>query len=196
MRGRRVAVAVLGLLGAWSAWAGDPASIASTVCAACHGSDGNSVVPVFPKLAGQHAEYLRKQLNDFISGKRENDLMAPIVANLSRDDVTGLAAYFAAQKAAPGKSEDAELASVGKKLYEDGNTSSGVPACTGCHQPQGAGNERYPRLAGQHQAYVLNELTIFKNGGRSNDKGKVMRSVAERLTEAEMKAVAEYLAGQ
>jgi cytochrome c553 len=175
--------------------AADAKEIAATVCAACHGADGNSVVPMFPKLAGQQETYLAKQLNEFISGKRKNEIMVPIFANISKGDVPGLAAYFAAQAQTPGAVENAALAEAGKKLYDDGNTDSGVPACMGCHQPKGEGNERYPRLAGQHQTYTQQQMADFKAGVRTNDKGKVMRAVAERMTEQEMKAVSEYIAG-
>ena len=185
----------LALLSVSLAWAGDAKEIASTVCVACHGEGGNSVVPMFPKLAGQHPDYLAKQLNEFISGKRKNEIMAPTIAGLSKGDVPGLAAYYAAQTQAPGAVEDARLAEAGKKLYEDGNTDSGVPACMGCHQPKGEGNERFPRLAGQHQTYTQQQMADFKGGVRTNDKGKVMRAVAERMTEQEMKAVSEYIAG-
>jgi cytochrome c553 len=99
------------------------------------------------------------------------------------------------QKPQPGTVQDAELAAAGKVLYEDGNTTSGVPACEGCHQPDGVGNARYPRIAGQHQTYTILEMTQFKKGTRSNDRSHAMRSTAERMTEREIAAVAEYLAG-
>jgi cytochrome c553 len=175
--------------------AADAKELAATVCLPCHGEVGNSVVPMFPKLAGQREIYLAKQLNEFISGKRKNEIMAPITATLSKDDVPGLAAFYAAQTQTPGNVADAALADAGKKLYDDGNTESGVPACMGCHQPKGEGNERYPRLAGQHQTYTLQQMADFKAGNRANDKGKVMRAVAERMTDQEMKAVSEYIAG-
>lgn len=173
----------------------DAAPAAATACIACHGADGNSVVPNFPKLAGLQVEYLSKQLNDYITGKRKNEVMAPIIAGLKPRDVPGLASYFATQTPAPGKVEDAALAEAGKALYEDGNIDAGVPACMGCHQPKGEGNARYPRLAGQHQAYTLQQMVDFKSGVRDNDRGKVMRTVAGRLSEQEMKAVSEYIAG-
>ena len=177
------------------AHAADARELAATICAACHGADGNSVAPMFPKLAGQQETYLAKQLNEFISGKRKNEIMVPIFANVSKGDVPGLAAYYAAQTQTPGEAADAALAEAGRKLYDDGNTDSGIPACMGCHQANGMGNERYPRLAGQHQTYTLQQMADFKSGARNNDKGKVMRAVAERMTEQEMKAVSEYIAG-
>jgi cytochrome c553 len=181
-------------LGAAPAAAAAAADIAASLCAACHGEGGNSVVPTFPKLAGQQTDYLAKQLTEFLSGKRKSEVMAPAIASLKSGDVPGLAAYYAAQKPVPGKVEDPALAAAGKKLYDDGNEANGVPACGGCHLEKGEGNERFPRVAGQHQAYAVQQMMDFKTGARNNDKGRVMRVVAERMTEAEMKAVAEYLA--
>jgi len=175
--------------------AADPVQIVETVCVACHGTDGNSVAPTFPKLASQHVIYLEKQLNDLLSGKRQSATMEPFLSSFTKADISGLAAYYAGQKITPAEVQDKVLAEAGRKLYEDGNTDSGVPACSGCHQPKGEGNDRYPRLAGQHQEYTINEMNAFKNETRSNDRGKIMRAVAARMTEAEMKAVAEYLAG-
>ena len=189
------AVALAWWCSAGTAHAGDVGQITSTVCINCHGEGGNSLVPTFPKLAGQQPAYLAKQLTEFLSGKRKNDVMAAFLPNITAGDVPGLAAYYAAQKQTPGTVADAALAAAGQKIFDDGNTDTGVPACAGCHQPKGEGNERFPRLAGQHQAYVLQQMTDFKNGVRTNDKGKIMRAVAERMTEQEMKAVSEYIAG-
>lgn len=169
--------------------------LVTTVCHACHMADGNSAAPLFPKLARQRTEYLAKQLTDFVSGKRVNAVMAPFVPQIKAADIEGLAAYYSAQEPAPGVVADPALAEAGRKLYEDGNEETGVPACVGCHEAAGVGNERYPRLAGQHQAYTTQEMLEFKSGLRANDKGKVMRAVAERLSEAEIHAVSEYLAG-
>lgn len=182
-------------LAATPALAANVQELATTVCNACHMPDGNSVVPMFPKLAGQHAEYLEKQLDDFLGGKRTNDVMAPVLGQISPGDVKGLAAYYASQKLAPGAVQDAALAEAGRKLFDDGNETSGVPACAGCHGAAGEGNPRYPRISAQHQAYTTQQMLNFKSGARTNDKGKVMRAVAERLTEAEIQAVSEYLAG-
>lgn len=169
--------------------------LATTVCAACHGPDGNSLAPTFPKLAGLQPEYLAKQLNEYLAGKRKNDMMAPVLASLKPEDVEPLAAWFGSQKPAPGKVEDAGLAEVGKKIYVDGNPDAGVPACMGCHQEDGTGNPRFPRIAGQHREYTIEQMTQFKNGARTNDRGRVMRSLAARMREDEMKAVAEYIGG-
>ncbi|MBL0142151.1 MAG: c-type cytochrome [Betaproteobacteria bacterium] len=175
--------------------ADDAGQLALTLCSPCHAADGNSVVPMFPKLAGQQPSYIAKQLNDFIAGKRKSDTMAPTLANVKSGDIPALTAHFAAQKQAPGKVENAALATAGRKLFTDGNEATGVPACAGCHLDNGLGNDRYPRIAGQHQAYAIKEMMDFKSGARNNDKGRVMRVVAERLTEEEIKAAAEFMAG-
>lgn len=195
--GRHAALAV-GLAAALAATpvvAGDVTAIATTVCFACHGENGNSITPIFPKLAGQQRAYIAKQLKEFASGKRANDIMVPIIQELSDADLAGLGAWFSEQKPAPGKVEDAELATVGKRLFHEGNVSTGLPACAGCHQDDARGNERFPRLAGQHQAYAIAQMNNFKNGTRTNDRGRVMRAVAERMSADEMEAVAEYIAG-
>jgi cytochrome c553 len=175
--------------------AADAGEVAAQVCAACHGPDGNGVAPTFPKLAGQSESYLNKQLEEFFSGKRKGDVMTPTLASFSKGDVPGLARYYAGQAATPSGVADAGLAAAGKKLYEEGNPGSGIPACAGCHQLNGQGSAAYPRLAGQYQTYTLQQMSDFKTGKRNNDRAKVMRVVAERMTEEEMKAVAEYTAG-
>jgi cytochrome c553 len=169
---------------------------ATTICAACHGPDGNSAVPMFPKLAGLQPEYITKQLKEFMSGQRKSDVMAPIVANLKPEDIPGLAAYYSAQKQAPGTVLDARLAEEGQRVYLDGNEETGVPACIGCHHPQGVGSGIYPRLGGQHSTYMVQQLKNFSAGERSNDVSRFMRVIAKRLSEKEMQAVAEYLTGQ
>lgn len=190
----RCAVGMVAVVVLASSVHADARQIATTVCLACHGPDGNSVVSAFPSLAGQQVAYLTKQLNEFMSGKRTNEAMAPALAELKPGDVPGLAVYYASQKPVPGKVEDEALVKKGEELYNDGNIDSGVPACIDCHQPAGAGNARFPRLAGQHQAYTLLQLANFKSGLRTNDRARVMRVVAERMTEDEMRAAAEYLA--
>ena len=176
-------------------------NIASQVCAACHAADGNSAVAANPKIAGQFPEYLNKQLNDFkaTQGKkpaRENPVMNGMVANLSAQDMKELAAYYAGQKLKPALASDKDLVALGQKLWRGGNTASGVPACAGCHGPAGAGIPgQYPRLSGQHAEYVATQLKLFRDGARANDAGGVMRGVAARMTEREMRAVAEYAAG-
>ena len=178
---------------------GDPAkaqSIASQVCSACHGVDGNSQLPINPSLAGQHPEYLFKQLNEFKSGIRNNAVMMGMVAGLTTEDMRNLAAYYAAQKPAESSARDEDLVAQGRKLFRGGNVAAGIAACAGCHSPNGAGiPSQYPRLAGQHSEYVVAQLKAFRNGERANDANNAMRAVAARLTDKEIAAVAEYLSG-
>jgi cytochrome c553 len=176
-------------------------SIAAQVCAACHAADGNSIGPANPKIAGQIPEYLHKQLVDFKAqgGKkaaRENAVMAGMVANLSEADMKNLAAYYSGQKLKPAAAADKDLAALGQKLWRGGNAQTGVPACAGCHGPTGAGMPaQYPRVAGQYSDYLAAQLRAFKDGGRANDPNGMMRGVASRMSEREIKAVAEYAAG-
>lgn len=169
---------------------------ASGICAACHGVDGNSLIPMNPVLAGQHPEYLYKQLVNFKSGERANPIMAAQVANLSDADMRNLAAYYAGQKPRPGTASNAGLINAGRKLYRGGNSANGVAACAGCHSPNGAGIPiQYPRLKGQHKDYTIAQLKAFRAGERANDPGAMMRGVAARLSDPEMDALAEYIAG-
>jgi cytochrome c553 len=177
------------------AQAQDAKTIASTVCVACHGEDGNSVVPMFPKIAGLQESYIVKQLRDFQAGRRKSDIMAPVVAALKPEDFLALGTYFAGQKMKAGDSEEKKLADVGKLIFFDGNEDSGLPACIGCHQPNGAGHLIYPRIGGQHATYVTQQLKNFAASERSNDASRFMRVVAKRMTEEEINAVAAYLAG-
>lgn len=171
-------------------------AIAAGVCAACHGADGNSPIAVNPNLAGQHAEYLVKQLRNYKSGERSNPIMAGIASTLSEDDMRNVAAYYAAQTPRPGAARDAKLASAGQGLYRGGNSNSGVAACSGCHSPNGAGIPvQYPRLKGQHGEYTAAQLRAFRSGERANDPASMMRGVAARMTDAEIAAVAEYVSG-
>jgi cytochrome c553 len=176
-------------------------SIAKQICAACHSPDGNSAIPANPKLAGQFQEYLHKQLVNFKpqggkKAERDNAVMAGMVASLSGDDMRNVAAYFAAQKLRPATASDKELAAHGQKLWRGGNAASGVPACAGCHGPDGAGiPAQFPRLAGQFAEYTEAQLKQFRAGGRANDANGMMRGVAAKLTDQEIKALAEYAAG-
>ncbi|MEN6584683.1 MAG: c-type cytochrome [Sulfuricella sp.] len=197
-------VAIAGVMTASSALAetaakGDPAKaqqIVTTVCVACHAADGNSVVPANPKLAGQIPEYIAKQLTDFKSGARKNPIMFGMAAALSPEDMKNLGAFFGEKKAAPGSAKDPALAAAGQKLFKGGNQSSGVPACAACHGPSGAGiPAQFPRLAGQHADYILAQLTTFRSGERANDGAKMMRVIASKMTDQEMKAVSEYISG-
>jgi cytochrome c553 len=204
-----VALAAAGLLWAAPAVAQDAAKpdlakgeqLAKQVCVACHAADGNSVAPANPKLAGQHANYLYKQLTDFKAqgGKkaaRENALMAGMVANLSDRDMRALAAYYAAHKLKPAAAGGKDLAALGQKIWRGGIADKNVAACAGCHGPDGAGIPgQYPRLAGQFAEYVDAQLKLFRAGGRANDPNGMMRGVAARMSDEEIKAVAEYAAG-
>lgn len=175
--------------------------IAGQACAACHAADGNSVAATNPKIAGQLAEYLHKQLADFKpqAGKkpaRESAIMTPLVANLSEDDMKSLAAYYAGQKLRPAAAVDKDLAALGQKIWRGGIAAANVPACAGCHGPAGAGiPAQYPRLSGQFAEYIAAQLKGFKEGARANDANGVMRGVTARMTEREIQAVAQYAAG-
>jgi cytochrome c553 len=170
--------------------------IVNDVCGACHGTDGNSTSPTYPSLAGQSPEYLAKQLREFKSGARKNAIMAPNAATLSNEDMLNLAAYYSAQQPKPRLAKDAALAAEGQKIYKGGNAGSGVPACASCHGPAGAGIPvQFPRLAGQHAKYVESQLKNFRSGDRANDGGKMMQVIARKMTDHEMKAVAEYING-
>ncbi|NLR76507.1 c-type cytochrome [Leeia aquatica] len=184
----------------------DPAKgqkIASTVCAACHAADGNSTVPANPRLAGQPADYLVKQLQAFKApvdpkkpeSYRDNATMRGMVANLSEEDMRNVAAYFESQKAKFGVT-DTKLRAQGEKIYRGGIASKGVPACMACHGPTGAGMpSQFPRLGGQHPAYVEAQMKAFRDGKRANDPAKMMRSVAAKLSDDDIKAVAAFVAG-
>lgn len=191
------ALAVMGAAGSAFA-AGDAAAgqAKAAACAACHGPDGNSFNPEWPKLAGQHPDYIVKQLKDFKAGARQNALMSPMAAPLSDQDMLDLAAYFSSQTAQLGEA-DPNLVAAGEKLYRGGNPASGVSACTACHSPTGAGNPaaKFPRVSGQHGTYVAKQLQDFKAGGRANDAGQMMRNIASKMTDDEMKAVASYIQG-
>jgi cytochrome c553 len=178
---------------------GDPKqaeAIVNQVCAGCHGADGNSAIPANPKLAGLNAEYIYKQLQNFKSGERKSAVMAGMVANLSSQDMHNLAAYFSVQQAKPGTSKDQALALIGQKIYRGGVQGSGVPACASCHGVQGKGIPvQFPRLAGQHTDYVYVELNKFRTGERANDGAKMMRVIAAKMTDGDMKAVSAYIQG-
>ncbi len=167
--------------------------IASTVCVACHGADGNSVVPANPVLAGQGADYIAAQLAAFKSGARPNPIMQGMAAGLSPEDMRDVAAWFASQKQTPRVAHDEALALRGQKIWRGGIADERVPACAGCHGATGKGvPSQFPRLAGQFPGLTLAWLKAFASGTRPNP---VMQMVAAHLSEADMKAVAEYAAG-
>jgi len=166
--------------------------IANGVCAMCHGDNGESTSEVFPRLAGQNAEYISKQLKAFKSGARKSTAMAEMVAKLTEDEMLALGRYY--EKMAPTREnvKDTGLAAIGAYLYQNGNRFSGVPACASCHGPDGHGAANLPRLEGQFSGYLFTQLKQFSKRERTNDN-VVMHTVAEKMTELEMAAVAEYL---
>jgi len=180
---------------------GEAPAAVKQVCVACHALDGNSVGPANPKIAGQFPEYLLKQLGDFKGrgGKkpeRESPVMMGMASALSAADMKSVAGYYAAQTLKPAAARDKELAAKGQKLYRGGNAASGVPACAGCHGPAGAGiPSQYPRIAGQFAEYIETQLKAFRAGSRANDPNGMMRGVAARLTDGEIRALSEYVAG-
>lgn len=202
---KRIVLLVAALAAASSAYAapaatkGDPRaaeSIVNQVCLACHGVDGNSVAAANPKLAGMTEEYLYKQLSEFKSGARKNAIMNGMVKDLTDTDLRNLAAYFSLQQPKPGTAKDAELAKHGERIYRGGVLGAGVPACASCHGPQGKGiPTQFPRLAGQHAEYTYTQLNAFRVGARANDAAKMMRNIAAKMTDADMKAVAAYIQG-
>ena len=155
------------------------APVTVTACVPCHGGGAAAApgAPAFPALDGQHAAYLDKQLREYKSGKRKSAVMAPLIGSLKKQQISAIAAHFAGQTPARGAVENADLAARGKVLYEEGNRATGVPACVGCHMPNAVGYQRYPRLAGQSQAYIVQQLVDFTSGARSNDRARVMRAV-------------------
>jgi cbb3-type cytochrome c oxidase subunit III len=173
--------------------------IVAQVCGACHGADGNSTAVANPKLAAQHPEYLAKQLRNFkaAGGKpaeRANAIMAGFAATLSDDDVRNVAAYYASQKLKPSAAKNKDIVELGQKLYRGGVADRGVPACAGCHSPNGAGiPAQYPRLAGQFAEYTESQLVAFRTGARKNSTQ--MQTIAARLNDAEIKALSDYIAG-
>lgn len=173
------------------------------VCAACHGSDGNSVVESFPRIAGQHQSYLHKQLAEIKLGADsggEKGRMVPemmaIVAPLSEQDLADLAAYFASQKAVEGTTPE-NVVAAGEALYRGGDGKRGIPACLACHGPRGVGHSlaKFPRISGQHPAYIKTQLQKFRSGDRANDPNGMMRDIAAKLTDADIELLSQYLSG-
>lgn len=163
-------------------------------CFVCHGVDGESSSPLFPRLAGQHARYIERQLADYKSGRRVSSTMKPMVADLTPADFKALGVYFESRKPQAHKVDDPTLAQRGRVVFQHGNPSTGVPACTTCHGANGGGTETLPRLAGQHAQYTENQLKAFNKRERTNDNA-VMHSIASRLSELELKSVAAYISG-
>ncbi|MBS0466849.1 MAG: cytochrome c4 [Proteobacteria bacterium] len=164
------------------------------VCAACHAADGNSTIAANPVLAQQHPAYLVKQLQEFKSGKRADPVMQGMAAMLSDDDMRNVSAWLASQKAKDGFAKDKDLVSLGERIYRGGIQNRQIAACAGCHSPNGAGIPvQYPRLSGQHADYTVKQLADFRDGKRANSAQ--MHDVAAYLTDREVKAVADYIAG-
>jgi cbb3-type cytochrome c oxidase subunit III len=204
----QVAAGLSGL--AVQARAADPAkpdinrgqAIATQVCASCHGADGNSTGGAYPKLAGQHPEYLVKQLMDFKTQPgakqpaRNNAIMAAMAAPLSNQDMVNVAAYFAAQTPKPGYAHDKNTVPLGEKIYRAGVAERAVPACASCHGPTGQGIPvQYPRLSGQWADYTVAQLTAFTQGPGARNNSDPMHTIASRLSDSDIKAVADYIAG-
>jgi cytochrome c553 len=174
----------------------DPAKGQATAatCMACHTADGSRGVPANPILQGQHPEYIVKQLTEFKSAKRKNAVMQGMAAPLSEDDMKNVAAFYSTKQAKPGFAKNKDTVSLGEQIYRGGIASKNVPACSGCHSPNGAGiPSQYPRLAGQHGDYTEAQLVAFRAGTRAN--GPMMMTIASKMSDPEIKAVADYIAG-
>lgn len=200
-------ILIFGMTGpAFAAKKGDPVAgkEKAAMCAGCHGDDGNSFVADFPRLAGQYESYIVKQVRDFQDGKRANNDtmsgMAMTVASVA--DAKDIGAYYAQQKMVkePLSSVDKKLAAKGEKLFKNGNPKKGVYGCINCHGDKGKGKSKtvsqFPIIGGQHREYIIKNLTDFKKGNRNNDPAGMMNAIAKNLSEADIKAVAEYLAAQ
>ena len=203
---KTVAILLSSLLLAAAASANEPAAapakpdlakggaISSQVCAACHTADGSRGSPANPILQGQHAEYIAKQLTEFKAGKRANPVMSGMAAPLTEDDIKNVAAFYSSKQAKPGFAKNKELVTLGEKIYRGGIAAKQVPACAGCHNPTGAGiPAQYPRIGGQHADYTEAQLVAFRSGARGNSAQ--MMSIAARMSDKEIKAVSDYIAG-
>ena len=168
----------------------------ATACTACHGADGNSSNPQWPTLAGQHAQYIVKQLQAFKSGARKDPLMSPMAMGLSDADIPDLAAYFSSQKQNGGEADPGKLA-PGQRVYRGGDPKVGVPACAACHGASGDGNPAalYPSIRGQHSTYVEKQLKDYRAGTRQTDANQVMRNIASSMSDEQIAAVASYVQG-
>ncbi|HZN48922.1 MAG TPA: c-type cytochrome [Ramlibacter sp.] len=166
----------------------------TAVCAACHGADGNSGTPANPRLSQQHDAYIVKQLQEFKSGKRPNPIMQGFAAQLSEQDMRNIAAYLVTQKAKTNFAKDKDLVTLGERIYRGGVQNRELPACAGCHSPNGAGiPAQYPRLSGQHADYTASQLVAFRDGVRKNSAQ--MSQIAAKLNDREIRAVSDYIAG-
>ncbi len=205
---RKLALPVMllvGLIGQAAAIEGnaEAGKAKSATCAACHGPDGNSPTDLYPKIAGQHAGYIAKQLKEFKLGMtsggkegRNNAIMGGMVAALTEQDMHDLAAYYASQKMTPGTTPD-DVVAKAEKLYRGGDMARGIPACIACHGPRGVGHSLagFPKISFQHGAYVKTQLESFRSGARANDMNGMMRDVAKKLTDDDIAALSKYLGG-
>jgi cytochrome c553 len=168
----------------------------STTCVACHGANGNSANPEWPNIAGQHPQYVLKQLQAFKAGERQNPLMTPIAMTLSEDDMADLAAFYS-QQTRTGLESDPAKVELGQRLYRGGDLDTNLAACTGCHGPRGLGNPTalYPAIQGQHATYVAAQLRAFRAGTRQTDPNGMMRDVARTMSDEQIDAVAAYVQG-
>jgi cytochrome c553 len=170
------------------------AAISASVCAACHTNDGSRGSPAYPIIQGQHPDYLVKQLADFKAGRRDNPIMRGIASTLSEADMKNVAAFYASKQPKPGFAKNKNLVATAEKIYRGGIADRSVPACAGCHGPSGAGiPTQYPRLAGQHADYIDAQLVAFRGGVRRNNPA--MATIAAKLSDGEIKAVADYVSG-
>ena len=176
--------------------------IVKDVCSACHGMDGNSTTPVNPNLAGMPAQYITLQLTHFKAGIRVNPVMQGMASTLAPEDMRSLGIYFSQQKPKGLAAKDASLLKEGQGIYRGGDSTAGIPACAACHAPDGSGvPKNYPRLGGQYAEYTYAQLKAFKSGERGADKdgkdvnGRIMGTITAKMTDAQMKAVAEYTSG-
>jgi cytochrome c553 len=173
---------------------GKGGTLSSQVCAACHTADGSRGAPANPIIAGQHAEYLAKQLVEFKNGKRKNPVMQGMAAPLSEEDIRNVTAFYASKTAKPGFAKNKDSVALGEKIYRGGIAERNVPACAGCHGPTGSGiPAQYPRLGGQHADYVEAQMNAFRSGARANSPQ--MTTVAAKMNDKEIKAVSDYVAG-
>ena len=199
MRVRKTVVASLLALALGSVWAqADQAraeKIVSGSCFLCHGENGESSSEIFPKLAGQHANYIAKQLENFKTGKRKSAAMADMSSRLTSDEMLALGQYFETKKSAAESVKDPDLAGVGRYIFNSGNRFSGVPACASCHGKEGLGTANLPRLAGQYASYIETQLKLFGQRERTNDNA-VMHAIVTNMSPLEMAAVAEYISGK
>jgi len=199
MSAKKTFVASLLVLALGSVWAqADQAraeKIVSGSCFLCHGENGESSSEIFPKLAGQHANYIAKQLENFKTGKRKSTAMADMSSRLTTDEMLALGQYFEVKISAAETVKDTDLAGVGRYIFNSGNRFSGVPACASCHGKDGLGTANLPRLAGQYASYIETQLKLFNQRDRTNDNA-VMHSIVSKMSPLEMAAVAEYISGR